>query len=80
MDINGNSTEDPSIAELKGWIHQMFSPICFMNFFHNFFSVWTIEKENGKRYENALMVMFDQWPKLCLGLDAVSTQKIFNGI
>ena len=30
----------------------MFSPICFMKFFHEFFSVLTLEKENGKRYEN----------------------------
>ena len=26
----------------------------------------------GKRYEDDLMVIFDQWPKLHLGLDALS--------
>ena len=33
----------------------------------------------GKRYEDNLMVIFDQWPKLHLGLDALSNQKILNG-
>ena len=28
------------------WIHSTFSPICFKNFFHDFFSVWADEKEN----------------------------------
>ena len=35
----------------------------------------------GKRYkDNLLRVIFDQWPKLQLGLDALSNQKILNGI
>jgi hypothetical protein len=34
----------------------------------------------GKRYEDNLMVIFDQWPKLHLGLDALSNQKFLNGI
>ena len=34
----------------------------------------------GKLYEDDLMVIFDQWPKLHLGLDALSNQKILNGI
>jgi hypothetical protein len=34
----------------------------------------------GKRYKDNLMVIFDQWPKLHLGLDALSNQKILNGI
>ena len=34
----------------------------------------------GKRYEDHLMVIFDQWPKLHLGLDALSNKKILNGI
>ena len=34
----------------------------------------------GKRYENKLGVIFDQWPKLHLGLDALSNHKILNGI
>ena len=37
----------------------------------------------GKRYEDDLKVIFDQWPKLYLGLDVLSTlsnQKILNGI
>ena len=34
----------------------------------------------GKRYEDNLRVIFDQWPKLHLGLDALSNQKIFNGV
>ena len=34
----------------------------------------------GKRYEDNLRVIFDQWPKLHLGLDALSNQKMLNGI
>ena len=34
----------------------------------------------GKIYEDNLRVIFDQWPKLHLGLDALSNQKILNGI
>ena len=34
----------------------------------------------GKRYEDDLRVIFDQWQKLCLGLDALSNQKILKGI
>ena len=33
-----------------------------------------------KRYEDDLRVIFDQWPKLHLGLDALSNQKILNGV
>jgi hypothetical protein len=33
-----------------------------------------------KRYEDNLRVIFDQWPKLHLGLDALSIQKILKGI
>ena len=32
------------------------------------------------RYEDNLWVIFDQWPKLHLGLDALSNQKILKGI
>ena len=34
----------------------------------------------GKRYEDTLRVIFDQWPKLHLGLDALSNQKILKGV
>ena len=34
----------------------------------------------GKRYKDDLRVIFDQWPKLHLGLDVLSNQKILNGI
>ena len=34
----------------------------------------------GKRYEDNLRVIFDQWPKLHLGLDALSNEKILNGV
>ena len=34
----------------------------------------------GKRYEDNLRVIFDQWPELHLLLDALSNQKILNGI
>ena len=34
----------------------------------------------GKRYEDDWMVIFDQWPKLHLGLDALSNQKILKGV
>jgi hypothetical protein len=34
----------------------------------------------GNRYEDDLRVIFDQWPKLHLGLDALSNQKILKGI
>ena len=32
----------------------------------------------GNRYEDDLRVIFDQWPKLQLGLDALSNQKILK--
>ena len=34
----------------------------------------------GKRYDDELRVIFDQWQKLHLGLDALSNQKILKGI
>ena len=34
----------------------------------------------GKRYDDNLRVIFDQGLKLHLGLDALSNQKILNGI
>ena len=34
----------------------------------------------GKIYEDDLRLIFDQWPKLRLGLDALSNQKILNGV
>ena len=34
----------------------------------------------GKRYKDDLRVIFDYWPKLHLGLDALSNEKILNGI
>ena len=34
----------------------------------------------GKRYKGKLRVIFDQWSKFHLGLDALSNQKIVNGI
>ena len=34
----------------------------------------------GKRYEDNLRVIFDQWPKLHLGLDALSNQKMLKGV
>ena len=34
----------------------------------------------SKRYEGDLRVIFNQWPKLSLGLDALSNQKILKGV
>ena len=34
----------------------------------------------GKRYDNKLRVIFDQWLKLHLGLDALSNQNFLKGI
>ena len=34
----------------------------------------------GKKYEDDLSVIFDQWAKLHLGLDALSNQKTLNGV
>ena len=34
----------------------------------------------AKKYDNNLRVIFDQWLKLHLGLDALSNQKILKGI
>jgi hypothetical protein len=34
----------------------------------------------GKRYEDDLRVIFDQWPKLHLVLDVQSNQKILNSV
>ena len=31
----------------------------------------------GKRHKDDLRVIFDQWPKLHLGFDALSNQKVF---
>ena len=33
-----------------------------------------------KKYKDDLRVIFGQWPKLHLGLDALSNQKILKGI
>ena len=34
----------------------------------------------SKRYNGDLRVIFDQWPKLHLGLDTLSNHKILKGI
>ena len=34
----------------------------------------------GKKHEDDFRVIFDQWQKLYLGLDALSNQKILKGI
>ena len=34
----------------------------------------------GKRYKDDLRVIFDHWPKLHLGLDALSNQKILKDV
>ena len=34
----------------------------------------------GKRYKDDLRVIFDQWPKFHLGLDALSNQKTLKGV
>ena len=34
----------------------------------------------GKGYKKNSRVIFDQWPKLHLGLDALSNQKILKGM
>ena len=34
----------------------------------------------GKRYEDNFRVIFDQWLKLHIGLDALRNQKILKGI
>ena len=34
----------------------------------------------GKRYEDDLEMIFDQWPKLHLGSNALRNPKIWNGI
>ena len=34
----------------------------------------------GTKYDDDLRVIFDQWPKLHLALDALSNQKILNGV
>ena len=34
----------------------------------------------GKRYKDDVRVIFDQWPNLHLGLDALSGQKILKGV
>ena len=34
----------------------------------------------GKIYKDDLRVIFDQWPKLHLGLDVLSNQKILKGV
>jgi hypothetical protein len=39
-----------------------------------------LENTNFKRYENALRVIFDQWPKLYLGFDVESEIQILKVI
>ena len=34
----------------------------------------------GKRYEDDFRVIFEQWPKLHIGLDALSNQKLLKGV
>ena len=34
----------------------------------------------SKRYKDDFWVIFDQWPKLHLGLDALSDEKILKGV
>jgi hypothetical protein len=34
----------------------------------------------GKGYKDDLRIIFEQWPNLHLGLEALSNQKILNGI
>ena len=34
----------------------------------------------GKRYEDDLRLIFDQWPKLHLDLDAPSNQKVLQAV
>ena len=34
----------------------------------------------GKRYKDSFRVIFDQWPKLHLDLDALSNQRILKGV
>ena len=34
----------------------------------------------GKLYKDDLRVIFVQWPKLHLGLDVLSNQKVTNGV
>ena len=43
-------------------------------------SYWGSLLNFGKRYEDDIRVIFHQWQKLHLGLDALSNQKILNGI
>ena len=45
-----------------------------------YYDKWHSDINFGKRYEDNFRVIFDQWPKLHLGLDALSNQKILNGI
>ena len=40
----------------------------------------TMVNSFGKRYEDDFRIIFDQWPKLHLGLDALRNQKILKGI
>ena len=37
-------------------------------------------KNMGRRYDDNLRVIFGQWLKLRLGLDALSNQKVLKGI
>ena len=45
-----------------------------------FASYWGSLLNFGKRYEADILVIFDRWQKLHLGLDGLSNQKILKGI
>ena len=45
------------------------------NFAYQYFIINGTLLNFGKRYEDDLRVIFDQWPKMHLGLDALSNQK-----
>ena len=68
--------------KLCSYLFQKFSRMPFTIVLIPLFS--TIIKDTllnfGKRYEDNLRVIFDQWPKLHLGLDALSNQKILKGV
>jgi hypothetical protein len=44
------------------------------------YSILGLDAEPLFLQDDMLRVIFDQWPKLHLGLDARSNQKILNGI
>ena len=67
--------------KLSSYLLPKFSRVIFTIILIPLLVLWFMALLNfDKRYEDDLRVISDQWPKLHLGLDALSNQKILKGV